>query len=693
MTTNSVPIKSNVLGDVRAENDHEMLDTAFHEWQDYKSLLESDDRFVVVGRRGTGKSALTYRLMKEFGEKHYFVVVVDPNEEEFIGLRVVAERFGTSVQRVRAAIKLGWRYSLMMEIASQLSNHYKTANLIQSSQVNNYVKEWKRSGTTVISCLKALLRSNIKANESPEESISELASRLHIDEVTELLANTLKGINKKIVVLVDRLDEGYEPDAVGVGIVDGIVYGTDDLRSKFPEIKSVLFLRDNIFRAIQQFDQDFSRNIEGSVLRLHWDPQELFYLVCKRMRTAFNEKTESDVKLWNQYTDESLHGREGFKKCLQLTLYRPRDIVALLNNAFQSAKKQSRAVITNFDLVESSKYISNVRYDDLGKEYSSVFPGITILTKAFTGKSSRISIEEARETVNAVLQRKDLEPQVLQHLTLLESADEILKALYAVGFLGLLDQTGNFVFCHDGSKQEKFFSEASWLLVHPCYWSALDIKSEPLTADTAEEIYDEYEITLASQSKEIRDKMVGRIVSELQEINAGDEDAHLFEDWCKRAISLIFAGQLTNLQLRPNNNATSRRDVVATNEGLKGFWQRILNDYNTRQVVFEIKNFEKLTVNEYRQVFSYLGKEYGKCGFIVCRDKIKELAKGADLDAFREFYTKDVVIVKLTASFLVAMLNKLRSPQKFDVANDMLSKHIDEHIRLYANGQTNTKKK
>jgi len=100
---------------------------------------------------------------------------------------------------------------------------------------------------------------------------------LHIDELTEILTNVLREINKKIVVLVDRLDEGYEPDDIGVGIVDGIVYGTDDLRSRFQEIKAVLFLRDNIFRAIQQFDQDFSRNIEGSVLRLHWDPQELFY--------------------------------------------------------------------------------------------------------------------------------------------------------------------------------------------------------------------------------------------------------------------------------------------------------------------------------------------------------------------------------------------------------------------------------
>ncbi|WP_157380850.1 hypothetical protein [Burkholderia ubonensis] len=66
----SLENRANILGDVRAENDRQMLDQAFFEWQDYKILFEADDRFVVVGRRGTGKSALTYRLQKEWREKN-----------------------------------------------------------------------------------------------------------------------------------------------------------------------------------------------------------------------------------------------------------------------------------------------------------------------------------------------------------------------------------------------------------------------------------------------------------------------------------------------------------------------------------------------------------------------------------------------------------------------------------------------
>ncbi|WP_157653683.1 hypothetical protein [Burkholderia ubonensis] len=142
----SLENRANILGDVRAENDRQMLDQAFFEWQDYKILFEADDRFVVVGRRGTGKSALTYRLQKEWREKKYFVVVVAPDEEDVFGLRSVASRFGTTVTRVRAAIKTAWRFAMAMEIALQLHSYYKTKKAINDSNVLLPMLKWEKSG-------------------------------------------------------------------------------------------------------------------------------------------------------------------------------------------------------------------------------------------------------------------------------------------------------------------------------------------------------------------------------------------------------------------------------------------------------------------------------------------------------------------------------------------------------------------
>lgn len=694
--------KVNWLGDARAELDHSMLDTAFHEWQDYKSIRDANDRFIVVGRRGTGKSALTYKLQQEWEEKKYLPIVIAPNEEDLTGLRAAVHKYGDKLNRIRSAVKIGWRYALIMEILSALSAHYKTQQLVIGSPIySKYVKHWEKAGVSPLVRLKKTLYAQFNNTESPEENLSELASRLDLTALNNQMCEILAKMERGVVVLIDRLDEGYEADTLGIGIVDGIIYGTDEIRVATKNVQTIIFLRDNIFRAIQAEDEDFSRNIEGGHLRLHWDQQELFYLACKRLRKALSSKgvdiskLESDTKLWNSVTAQELHGREGFRRCLQITLYRPRDVISLLNTAFDIAKKQDREQIIVADIEAASRFISGVRYDDLTKEYSSVFPGLRELTKAFAQLTPRVSIVQARDIVNQFTANKELEAQIIQHLRVLGTADEIIKALYGIGFFGVLDSsTNSFVFSHDGKRPHQLFIESSVLLIHPCYWNALNVQTEAMEPGTAEDIYDEYEIVVSSQTKEMREQKLGRLMSEITSIEMGVDGAAEFEDWCKRSIELIFAGELTNVTLKPNGNASARRDIVATNEAIKGFWKRIREDYGTRMVVFEIKNFEKLTIDEYRQAHSYLGKEYGKFAIIICRDKMKELSKDAEMGAFREYYNKDgSVILKVTATALVQALSKIRSPQKFNAADEMFSRHLDTHITMYASGQKPKSKK
>lgn len=69
------------------------------------------------------------------------------------------------------------------------------------------------------------------------------------------------------------------------------------------------------------------------------------------------------------------------------------------------------------------------------------------------------------------------------------------------------------------------------------------------------------------------------------------------------------------------------------------------------------------------------------------------ISKEAELGAFQEFYHKGAVILKITAATIVQALSKIRSPQKFDMAGEIFSRHLDTHITLYANGQKSKKEK
>jgi len=687
-------LRANMFGDVRAEHDHQFLDHSFYEWQDYRAMFESNDRFIIVGRRGTGKSALTYRISEDSHDRR-FSIVIAPNEEEVIGLRPVASLFGSTVSRIRAGVKIAWRYALLLEVGLVFWESYKTRREVELRPVLlAHLKNWRASGGSCIERLRAIMRDSLKAIEKEEDRIADLASILQINQVTEDVVSIVRSNDRLFTILFDRLDEGYEPDSIGVGLIDGIVYGVDDLRSALgPNLKAFVFIRDNIFRAIQAEDKDFSRNLESQVLRLHWDPQELFYLVAKRIRNVFSIDKESDVKTWNAITANELHGRDGFKNILKLTLYRPRDVIALLNAAFYQAQRQSRTTLIEEDFALSAKQISLTRYDDLSKEYESILPGIGLLTRSFAGGPAKMEWQAAASILDKAMKSDGLSEAISQHFKILDSSDEAIKTLYGVGFLGFYErQQDSFLFSHDGKRPDRSFGANDVLMIHPCYWLALSLDQEPLHQDRAEEIFDEYEISIYSQSSEQRSHLLGQVISELTQIPLGDEGASQFEDWCKRALEIAFATHLTNIQHKPNGQATQRRDIVATNQAQAGFWKRVLADYGTRQVIFEVKNFESIGVEEYRQVYSYLGKEYGQLGFIICRDTQGALTKGRELDAFREFYSKNSVIVKLTASLLVSILSKLRNPEKTDAGNKLLDTTLDTCIRMYANGQSDVKR-
>lgn len=82
-----------------------------------------------------------------------------------------------------------------------------------------------------------------------------------------------------------------------------------------------------------------------------------------------------------------------------------------------------------------------------------------------------------------------------------------------------------------------------------------------------------------------------------------------------------------------------------------------------------------------------------RIGFIICRDKHPELTKGRELEAFKEFYMQNKVIIKVTVSMLTSILSKLRSPAKVEAGDFAFDKHLDTHIRLYSTGQTAKKQR
>lgn len=674
-----------------------MLEHAFYESPDYKTLIETSDRPIVVGRRGTGKSALLFKLKSYLSSADRTVVAeMVAEEDQIIGLRPLIQLFGESFRLVRSGSRTVWRYAFLIEIACVLIKKYKAEKLHGYEFLQDRTREWLSLDYSVCGRVKALLEKHVDAKTSVESRIGNLSRKLKLKELEEAIHEALEKTRFSAVLLIDKLDEGYEPDDLGIGLVDGLVQAAVDINSQFSEIRIVVFLRDNIFRSIAKEDPDFSRDIEGQVLRLHWDEYALFNLATARLQTAFHLNAESSIKIWNRCVTGSLDGKDGFRLCLRSTLYRPRDVLNLLNEAFLTAGKQNRDRIIETDISGTSKSISDNRLNDLRKEYSAIFPGLSEFAAAFTAQSAEQSYVDAVKLIQTVMLEDRFSPSVQQTMAILRSPVEALTDLYSVGFLGIKDElSGDYVFCHDGRRIARDMNEKTVFLVHPCYWGALNLAQQSFDERAAQQIYDEYDIEVSSENPVQRSKRLSQLMAVLNEIPLGREGAEAFEDWCLQAIRIVFAGGLRNIQLHPNGTAIHRRDVVGTNLGETLAWKRIYEDRKCRQVIFEIKNYKSPKMEDYRQILSYLTDDYGKLAFIVTRDDDHILRDSSgELGWMKELERgHGVLIIKITGRLLYSLLGKLRNPQKHDHAEKVLLSILDEYVRVYLSASSMLKRK
>lgn len=691
---------SNPLGDVRAEADHVMLSQAFFETPDYLTLLESHDKVVVVGRRGTGKSALTYRLQKQWSTiKTNTVLIISPDEHHTLALRPWIAKLGSSFLLIKASSRLLWRYGLILASAQALSTKFKVKDAIAKSPILfSHLHRWGKTDIAFYDKLRAQMRNYLAESMPEDQIIGHLADLLQLTQLEKELQAAIPD-DHHIKILVDRLDEGFEPDLHGIAFVDGMVTAAIDIATAFRgKIRPVVFLRDNIFRAVAHYDQDYSRNIEAFTLRLHWDVNTLFYFVSNRLRAAFHDDQENNKRLWNRYCEYDLQGDEGFKRCLSLTLYRPRDILILLNSAFESAKRripdQSPTTIATTDLEFSAKTISSNRLDDLRKEYRHIFKSIDAVTSVFANGNPELAVVEASQLLDQVIASPPQIAEAQQELAIFQYPVELIRSLYSVGFFGVHDgATGSFLFCHDGKKPDVNLLLQDKVLIHPCYWMALSLSRSNLNPEEAAEINDEYEIKVQSITPQIRLARLGKIMSDLESIPVGVGGAAQYKHWCLEASKICFAGRLDNMELHPNKGATSRRDIVGTNLGRSDFWMRVQQDYGTRQVIFEVKNYEGLSQDDYRQVLAYLSGQYGNLAFLISRDHSTDLERGKELEWFKGIYNEHKkMIIKLTGKHLSQLLSKNRNPLKHDAADQSLNSLLDKYERLYL-GQSSGYKK
>ena len=241
-------------------------------------------------------------------------------------------------------------------------------------------------------------------------------------------------------------------------------------------------------------------------------------------------------------------------------------------------------------------------------------------------------------------------------------------------------------FCHDGARSSiSDLPGNRRVAVHPCYWKALDIRTGEVSPDVLLEIHDDYAVRPSDTAPELRNRQLGQLVADLTDVPHGREGASDFENWTLRTCRILFSGPLKNFELHPTPGGVQQRDVVATNNAESGFWKRVLDDYKTRQLVFELKNFEDLSIDDFRQSLSYSGRQYGRFVLIIHRSDAEGLTQKVRARVKELWDQHETLVMTIPTVVLARCLRKARSPltKKRSYVDRILSKRLDRFERNY----------
>ena len=410
----------------------------------------------------------------------------------------------------------------------------------------------------------------------------------------------------------------------------------------------------------------------------------MLHLVCNRLRTSLGLTLESDVKIWNRFAHRDLRDRDGFSRCLMLTLYRPRDILVLLNRAYLQAARSGRYELIEQDVDLSAKEISRDRLEDLFKEYGRVFPGLELFVRVFEGSRPFLTVGRIVEMLEIARRKNDYSQEAASDFAVLNSGEQIFLALYSVGFVGVESGgSSSFRFCHDGAGSLGSPSPDQRAAIHPCYWRALGLSVDDPERSFLVDIHDDYGVEGIELAQDLRLKQLGQLVTELPALALGRSGSRAFEEWVFRSVQILFAGSLKNPELKPNSGAVQQRDIVATNMATSGFWKRVLDDYQARQVIFEVKNTEELRPEDFRQVLSYAGKGYGRFALVVSRSSREAVSENEKAWLREMWHQHNLLILTLPAMKVVQFLRKISNAGRFDYTDAGLNKRLDVFSRSY----------
>lgn len=332
---------------------------------------------VLVGKKGTGKSAIFRIAAQEDEEAGRLSVIVQPDD--------------------------------FTDIALDETDHLAL------------VRAWSAGLTRVI--LEKALRSLGTPDQPASEARLLSAAGRVLDLIARALGPRVKGFsvdparkdlaeaflkNRELTVYFDDLDRGWEGSTRDIRRLAAMFDAIRDLLRDNTTLRCRIGLRTDVYTLLRT--DPASDKYEVSVVHHSWSNHEVFVLLIKRIESYFGRDADYDRLLRRRQSDLARfldpileptfrgagrwHNAPMYSVILSFARRRPRDLVKLLTFAAREAQRQHHSRISTDDLQRVFSQFSQGRLQDTVNEFRTELPQLeSVLLAMKPNRAERTTTE------------------------------------------------------------------------------------------------------------------------------------------------------------------------------------------------------------------------------------------------------------------------------------------------------------
>lgn len=398
---------------------------------------------ILVGHKGTGKSALFRVAMAEESEKGNLAILIKPDD-----IAEIALEQNNFLIRVRE-----WKDGLSKIISEKV--------FMEFGVVDNKFKDITNRGIKIVNFIC--------------ETVKEASNHIDLSTIKRGMLDKFLS-EKKIVVYLDDLDRGWEGKQEDIVRISALLNAIRDLSSDNSGLLFKVALRSDVYYLVRTSDESTDK-IEGSVVWCTWTNHEILLLLIKRIITYLKFDINFETLLnaeqfhLSQYLDPIFERKfEGkgkwsstytYKVLMSMIRRRPRDLVKLCSLAAQKARISNSNKIKTDHLQSVFEEYSQGRIQDTINEYKSELPNIEKLLLGMkpsrkeknSNASYTYTTQELKKKLSHILSNGQYYFKNKQKVT----PTSLAQFLYKINFITARKELAT------GEVQRKYFEENRYL--------------------------------------------------------------------------------------------------------------------------------------------------------------------------------------------------------------------------------------